>query len=309
MSGEFKGCAAIVKKTCPDALYLHCANHNLNLAITHSCNITPIRNCIGTVKQVVNFFRLSSKAGNLLKNHILAANPGAKQTRLLKFCETRWVEHLASLGLFHEVLEFIFSTLEELDELKIKSDGIQPNSLLASIQTAQFIIALVVMKPVFSLTKNLSQNLQKEDCDLSECVRYANDVHEEIKEMRTRADEKFAEMFKSATQIAEKIGTEITVPRRAERQNNRENCNGNAEEYYRRSIFIPFLDKYLEELDRRFLEHRTLLSRIQNIVPAKCAELDEEELNKTVHVFEEEWPNDVTGTTEDLQFDMKMWKR
>ena len=76
-----------------------------------------------------------------------------------------------TLGLFHDVLEFICLTLEELDELRIKSDGIQPNSLLASIQTAQFIIALVVMKPVFSLTKNLSQNLQKEDCHLSECVQ------------------------------------------------------------------------------------------------------------------------------------------
>ncbi|XP_033212226.1 uncharacterized protein LOC117169826 [Belonocnema kinseyi] len=76
----------------------------------------------------------------------------------------------------------------------------------------------------------------------------------------------------------------------------------------RRSIFIPFLDKYLEELDARFLKHRALLSRIQNIILAKCAELDEEELNKIVHFFEEEWPNDVNRTTEDLQFDMKIWK-
>ncbi|XP_033218144.1 zinc finger MYM-type protein 1-like [Belonocnema kinseyi] len=250
MSGEFKGCAAIVKKTCLEALYIHCTNHNLNLAITLACNITSILNCIETVKQVDNFFRLSRKAGNLLKNHILTANPGFKQTRLLTFCET-----------------------------------------------PQFIIAFVVMKPVFSLTKNLSQNLQKEDCDLSACVHYVNDVYEEIKEMRTRADEKFAEMFKSANQISEKISTEITVHRRAGRQNNRENYNGNAEEYYQRSIFIPFLDKYLEELDARFLEHRALLSSIQNIIPAKCAELDEEEFNKTVHIFEEEYPNDVNGTT------------
>ncbi|XP_043065493.1 52 kDa repressor of the inhibitor of the protein kinase-like [Drosophila ficusphila] len=309
MSGQLKGCAAIVKKTCPDALYLHCANHNLNLAITHACDIAPIRNCIGTVKQVVNFFRLSSKAGNLLKKHILAENPSAKQTRLLKFCETRWVEHLASLGLFYEAVEFICLTLEDLNELRSKTDGVQPNSLLASIQTSQFIVALAVMVPVFSLTKNLSQNLQKEECDLSDCVQYANNVHEELKEIRARADEKFAEIFQSANQIAGKMGIELTVPRRVGRQNNRDNYFGSPEEYYRRSIFIPFLDKYLEELDSRFLEHRALLSMIQNIIPAKCAELDEEAIKKTASVFEEKWPNDITGSVEELQVDIKLWKR
>lgn len=94
-----------------------------NLAITLACNISSIRNCMTTVKAVVNFFRQSNKAGNLLRKHILTANSGAKQTRLLKFCETRWVEHLASLSLFHETLEYICSTLEEMDENKFKTDG------------------------------------------------------------------------------------------------------------------------------------------------------------------------------------------
>lgn len=123
MSGQFKGCAAIVRKTYPDALYVHCANHNLNLAITHTCDISSIRNYMSTVKAVVNFFRNSNKAGNVLKAYILAANSGAKQTRLLKFCETRWVEHLASLSLFFEVLQFICSALEEMNEMNIKSDS------------------------------------------------------------------------------------------------------------------------------------------------------------------------------------------
>lgn len=36
--------------------------------------------------------------------------------QLLKFCETRWVEHLNSLSLFHGVYEHVCSSLEELDE-------------------------------------------------------------------------------------------------------------------------------------------------------------------------------------------------
>ncbi len=221
----------------------------------------------------------------------------------------RWIEHLASLSLFYNNLEFIDSALEEMDELKVKSDGVQPNELLASIRTPQLIISLAVLKPIFGLTKSLSLNLQKEDCDLSQCVRYANDVHDEIKDIRTKADETFGEIFISVTHIAKSIGTELTVARRAGRQKHRDNYDGNAEEYYRRSIYIPFLDKYSEELESRFLEHRDLLSNIQNVIPTKCAEINDAELDSTTSVFKEVWPKEFTETAEELKTDLKMWKR
>ena len=109
MSGKFNGCAAKVRELYPEAIYVHCANHNLNLAITHACKIPSIRNCIGTIKELVNLFRLSNKAGIVLKKYIKAPCESAKQTRLLKFCETRWVEHLNSLSLFHDVYEHVCS--------------------------------------------------------------------------------------------------------------------------------------------------------------------------------------------------------
>ncbi len=99
------------------------------------------------------------------------------------------------------------------------------------------------------------------------------------------------------------------VHRRLGRQKNRDSYFGNAKEYYRRSIFIQFFDKYLEELGTSLLEHQALLSMIQNSIPAKGAKLDEEEIKEMAHFFEEKWPNDITGSTEDLQLDIKLWKR
>lgn len=151
--------------------------------------------------------------------------------------------------------------------------------------------------------------LQREDCDLSRCVSYANDLHEQLKEMRTNADEKFSEIFISANEIAEEIGAELTVPRRVGRQQNRDNYEGDAEAFYRRSIFIPFLDTYLEELESKFLEHRSILSRIQNLIPDRCTELNESTLSETVHTLEAEWPNDILGPTDEFVSEMKMWQR
>lgn len=51
------------------------------------------------IKQTVIYFHNSNKAGLILKNKIKTDVPEAKQTRLLKFWETRWVEHLNLLSL------------------------------------------------------------------------------------------------------------------------------------------------------------------------------------------------------------------
>ncbi|XP_025416778.1 zinc finger MYM-type protein 1-like [Sipha flava] len=48
MSGVFHGAHVYVQEKCPLAIYVHCASHSLNLAISDACNITSIRNCLGS---------------------------------------------------------------------------------------------------------------------------------------------------------------------------------------------------------------------------------------------------------------------
>lgn len=309
MSGQYNGCAAKVRESCPEAVYVHCASHSLNLAITHACDVAPIRNCIATIKETVNYFRLSNKAGLTLKEQIQSSCPSARQTRLLKFCETRWVEHLDSLSLFHDVYEHICAALEELDERNIKSNGLQPHALLTSIRTSQFIIALTVMKPIFNLSKNLSVILQKEDGDLSRCVEYTDNLHDEIEDMRRNAKREFKRIFAEAKETAEKVGIELLTPRRAGRQLNRDNYVGDPETYFRLSIFIPFLDHFSNQLNSRFLQHRNLLSRIQKILPTRCTDMNTEEIRATVQTFEAEWPNDLAGSTAEFVAEITIWRR
>lgn len=309
MSGKFNGCATKVRELYPEAIYVHCANHNLNLAITHACKISSIRNCIGTIKEVVNLFRLSNKAGLVLKDKIKASCPSAKQTRLLKFCETRWVEHLDSLSLFNDVYEHICSSLEYLDENNLKTNGVKPHALLASIQTPQFIIALTVVKPIFNIMKNLSIFLQKEDCDLSLCIGYANNVYDEINEMRRDSELKFKDLFVAAKEMAEKMSINLVPPRNIGVQKNRDNYEGSPEDYFRRSIFLPFLDHLSMQLKTRFIDHRELLSKIQNILPIKCSELNTKKISETVNTFAKEWPNDIKGSTDDFISEMTIWRR
>jgi len=114
MSGNFKGVQAVIREVHPAALYVHCSAHSLNLALAHSSNTHHIHNCIGIIKSVGNFIKISAKRTELLKNKIKEFLPQTKLTKLTSMCETRWIENHDGMLRFSKIYKPIVATLEEL---------------------------------------------------------------------------------------------------------------------------------------------------------------------------------------------------
>lgn len=98
---------------------------------------------------------------------------------------------------------------------------------------------------------------------------------------------------------------EIKIPRTAKRQTNR--CNievDNAETYYRISIFIPYLDKYINELENRFTNHHTTLSSFHSLF--KEIGYDEDFINLTRQYSED--LEDVGNREEIFKNKFKLWQ-
>ena len=70
MSGIFNGCQAVIKRFCPEAEYMHCSSHALNLALIDSSSSHFIRNMFGIVKSIITFFNDSPKRSNALKYEV-----------------------------------------------------------------------------------------------------------------------------------------------------------------------------------------------------------------------------------------------
>ncbi|CAH1176652.1 unnamed protein product [Phaedon cochleariae] len=87
MEGSFKGVQALIRKQYPEALYVHCCSHSLNLALRHSY-LQSVRNCIGKVRSVVVFFKNSPKRMTSLRDEIKTENPGSRWKTLASMCET-----------------------------------------------------------------------------------------------------------------------------------------------------------------------------------------------------------------------------
>jgi len=89
MAGKEGGVQAIIRRRYPKALFVHCSSHRLNLVINDVNKVSEVRNVVGTVKAIIQFFRESSQRRKLVPN-------------VPVLCETRWTHKYRSIRLFAE---------------------------------------------------------------------------------------------------------------------------------------------------------------------------------------------------------------
>lgn len=240
MSGVFNGCATKFQESYPQAIYVHCANHSLNLALSHSCTVSEIKNCLGTINKIITFFRSSCKREKVLKDKVLQADGVAKRTRLINFCETRWVERLDAVSLFYELFPLIVESLTEIQEFKDSETSSLAFSFLAAVQKPIFLVSMVVVYHVFNLSIGLASLLQSKQMDLKRCVELCENLEKELEHFRTN----FQPVYKEAETVAGLIGTVLQIPRIVGRQKHRSNFmteTDSPEDYFRLSVFFPSL--------------------------------------------------------------------
>jgi len=98
MAGQFKGVHTIIRDKYPNALYVHCSAHSLNLAVSSSSNIKPIRNCLGVIEKLHVFFN-TPKRNNILLTEIEKCDYTPNVKTLKRLCATRWIQRYEALNL------------------------------------------------------------------------------------------------------------------------------------------------------------------------------------------------------------------
>lgn len=70
---------SIIQRKYPNIHFVHCSSYRLNLLlVVHDLNeLSEVRNTIGTIKEIINFFR-----GSNIRRQLLSSIP--------MLCETRW---------------------------------------------------------------------------------------------------------------------------------------------------------------------------------------------------------------------------
>ncbi|XP_050065649.1 zinc finger MYM-type protein 1-like [Aphis gossypii] len=146
MSGKFKGVQTIIRNKYPMALYVHCAAHTLNLAVSSSCEQQAIRNCLGVVEKMHCFFN-TPKRHSILLEAIANSDLNPSSKSLKRLCATRWVERYTAVNDFVELFPCVVEALEEISTTFNDKSSTDASMLLKSMDS-EFLISIQVVKVI-----------------------------------------------------------------------------------------------------------------------------------------------------------------
>ncbi|XP_044751693.1 52 kDa repressor of the inhibitor of the protein kinase-like [Coccinella septempunctata] len=302
MSGKFRGVQAAIREKLPLALYTHCSSHTLNLCLSDASGISSIRNCMGVIKEICAFFHASAKNTEILKSTISDCFPDEKRKKLISLCETRWVERHDSVILFKEILEAIILSLHKIEESSVSST--KAFALSRAICTFPFIVNLFILSQMLSTTHSLSETLQKKNIDLSQAISNITTVLDLLSKQRSNAEQTFKPLYEQVKTIASKLFVTEELPRFCRLQTTRNNVPYTTEEeYYRRAVYVPYLDDFCEALRERFQSHKDTIISLQNILPQFCIRTDITSLEAALKLYEPDLSfNDI------VRSEFKLWQ-
>ncbi|CAG7732870.1 unnamed protein product, partial [Allacma fusca] len=308
MSGKIKRVHALISYEHPLAFYSHCFSHSLNLVISGSCDLRPIRNMLGVVSQVSNFFTGSAKRQHYLSAIIekSTVKPERRKTKLKSYNPTRWVERHDSLMAFKELYPYILLALEDIQESEAGDISSKAMTLESALGRSEFIVALQIACSCLVYTMVLSQRLQEKSIDLTKALGHVDNVKSTLKEMLQQKETTFKQIYGCAEELAAFAKTTISLPRSALKQSHRSNFPANtAEEYYRHSVYDPFLSHIISELEERFGERLAKVFPLEGLIPSKLNACTNEQILKAAWIYEQ----DLLCISEAvLQTEIVMWR-
>ena len=267
MGGHVSGVQSRIRQVSPKARYVHCASHRLNLALSKTMSIPAIRNCLGVIHEVANFFRNYPTANEALKGAIVAKIPDSEKKRLVSLCETRFIERHDSVISFVELFPCICLALEEVSGMT-KQISSTASTLLAAVEKSQFLVSLLVCEKLFIFTLPLSMFLQEKSLDLAKALDHAKHAIETLDRLRKDSEERFQKTLVAAEKMSLHVfGNKLVVPRTSSKQTHRANPETSMEQYYRVTIFVPAIDSLIQNLTDRFTLNEDVLPYFQILLP------------------------------------------
>ncbi|CAF1444319.1 unnamed protein product [Rotaria sordida] len=283
MAGIYRGCQALIKSKCPDAEYYHCSNHCLNLALVDSSSISQIRNMMGTIKEIINFFTDSPKRMHAFRSEIMDYKGEyiclTNKKRLLGLCDTRWVDRNSSIETFLELYIPIVNTLDKFRYGTLKNSTAE--QLYHAITNFEHMISTCISCFLLSDIVSLNRLLQSETLDFSSANQCVDDLLGTFEQRKCQAQDYFHNIiYNHVDELCKELFVTPAIPRHAILALRKNNMPiGDPEQFYRDHVYLPFLEELIDNIKIRLSglksERIVLLSKLrpEQIINEKPFEL------------------------------------
>ena len=226
VGGCLDGTAAVIFRSHPKAIYVHCSSHVLNLAIVSCLNVQQVKNMWCVLKEVGLFFSNSTKRQSALEVHIDTLHfVSSNRRKLIDPCRTRWMARPSALVAFADLYVPVVAALEEVSQCRhwsLDSAG-AASTLLSPITQFSFICASCISKQVLEYVHDLTTSLQKTSKDICNAYQEVKTVTETLHRVREDIDIYRGQWYRLAVSMAEKVGVDAFIPKICCRRTNRQN--------------------------------------------------------------------------------------
>lgn len=299
MSSSKNGVQAKIAAQYPNAVYVHCRSHVLNLAIASGCkNVPSIRNLFDDVSKLTWFLGGSAKRKELFLDaaanqsseevdHLLAEGDGgeldecekalqegSRRTTVPKFCPTRWTARVSTLS---ALMAKYATVLEAMESISLTSTGdahSDARSYVRLLEDPQFIATLAVAQAILSYLAPVTKSLQAKNCNLAAAYKDVALARECIRGARN--DHSWSRVWSKIEKLARSVDVTMTKPRTTRVQRHRANAGPEDQppsDYYKINVYFPFIDHVISELETRFSDEHEGLLAAQNLIPVNLPQL------------------------------------
>jgi len=207
MRGSNKGVQARVLALEPQALFMPCGCHSLNLILCDMAksSVTAIT-LFGTVQRIYVLFAGSTARWDTLKRHV-------KNLMLKPLCETRWESRVNSIKAVRYQIGDVYDALLELSETSKDPKCITEAVALAKeLKSFKFLVTLVVWYDILMQINLSSKMLQSQTVDLNEAVSTLAKTNAFLVDLRNKGLGSAVASAKELAEELEMLPAEMTFP-------------------------------------------------------------------------------------------------
>ncbi|XP_026483030.1 zinc finger MYM-type protein 1-like [Ctenocephalides felis] len=281
MKGTYGGVQKLIKDVEPNAVYVHCAAHNLNLVLNDA------------VREIIDII----KRWNILSS--LISNSESETAVTLKTLNpTRWAGRYDAVFALKVRFVEVQKALAKTILFSCKSDERnEAVSLKKKIENFNFVMLLVFHCKILQIIDATSKALQSKDADLSNALKRLKICMEELEKYR----HDFENLKLEANSIAEKWSITPEFSKTRQRKVKRhfgELCEDerlqDPESLFKVNIFYRVLDIIINQLKSRFYPMSELISNFSILQPSTLKALNDTEIMKKALEFVKVYKKDIS---------------
>ncbi|XP_039310402.1 zinc finger MYM-type protein 1-like [Solenopsis invicta] len=280
MSGIYNGLQAKILRRQLNAVYVHCAAHNLNLVINDAVKSSKdIRNFYDLLESVYVYFGHSiSRWATIIS---MFEN---KKHSLKRLCPTRWSSRYDTL---HSLRFHYAEILRALTKISLTSkktmEQNEAQELKKKLEKFETVILVVLESKILSITNIVSNALQNKNIDIGRASTLLKSAYEQMIFLRNN----FNIIIDDATLLANTWGINPTfekkriskVKKQFDELSHDERL-ANPESNFKTTVFYSTIDVIIAQLKRRFEGLNNIVENFKPIFPSTLENYSDDELVK-----------------------------